>query len=106
MKTIDNLSIINFTKKSMNRTIVFIALLFTLSLVHSQGGKCCSDCSEKMRDRYAAGYEPFFLRSNIDFYLMRRMPLAGLTNLLANMPSNMTEYLATRALDTKQRTDN
>jgi len=42
----------------------------------------------------------------MDFYLMRKLPLAGLTNLLSNMPSNITEYLATRVLDTKEREEN
>ena len=84
--------------------LLFAILLLNIYGVQSQ--TCCSQCSEIKRDKYAFGLEPVIFEANVLFYLNKPYPYTGIKNLMANFPSNITEYIYSRSKDVQERIAN
>ena len=51
------------------------------------------------------GFQGYYLRASFRVFIMRNMPFSMISDLIQNMPSNVTTYLSKRSTDLFQRED-
>lgn len=97
-----DLSINNFRELNMKQ-FIFVLLLLFLNINIVLSSACCSTCPEIQKDSLYAGFEPFGVRSYMNAYITRGVPMDMFKTFLSTQPSNITEYLYLRTKDIHER---